>query len=86
MKAGMVPAENIRKSGKQLKKVRNYSLFSSNNALIKRGAEGLTKKEIAVLKNAARNSNVKELRISQTISFSPFLFVSVLLSLILFYL
>lgn len=68
LEEGMEPAENIAKFTKKFKKAKNTEAFFKPRPL--------SANEIIYLKKTARNSNLKYLKIHQTISFSPFLFMA----------
>ena len=85
LKEGTIPAENIVKLGKQLKKIKNINSFFKEyhkNALFKNKANGLSAQDIINLRKITKNSNIQYLKVYQTVSFSPFLFISVLLIII----
>ncbi len=86
LRKGMIPAENIIKSGKKFKKVKNTSLFfrlSSTQAFFKNEAKGLSSESISKIRKITKNFDIKSIKIHETISFSPFLFLSVLIIIFL---
>ena len=76
LKQGMVLSEFIQKDeNKHIKKVK--SAFYADNFLDEE-SEGLTQKQIEKI----RAADIKKIRVSQMISFAPFIFLGVILTLI----
>jgi prepilin signal peptidase PulO-like enzyme (type II secretory pathway) len=76
LKPGMVLSEFIQKDeNKHIKKVK--SAFYADNFLDEE-SEGLTQKQIEKI----RAADIKKIRVSQMISFAPFIFLGVILTLI----
>lgn len=80
LEVGMVPAENIEILGKKHKKTASsYSLKKPTHALFKSSPAGLSIDDINAIKKAAKQFRIKDILVYQTISFSPFLFISVMI-------
>jgi hypothetical protein len=76
LKQGMVLSEFIQQDGNNyLKKVK--SAFYADNFLDEE-SEGLTQEQIEKIKS----TDIKKIRVSQMISFAPFIFIGVLITLI----
>ena len=73
-------AESMVKLEKGFKKVRNIYPIKpiGGNLTFKETPSGLSKESIEELEMSAKKYGLKSIRIHQTMSFSPFLFISVL--------
>jgi len=89
LKPGMVAAEIILKKGKIYKKEKVQYGFHRGmpmqemNYLFKPSSVGLTKVDIKHIKSLSTKMKINDLRIQETISFAPFLFIGALLQLFL---
>jgi len=78
LKPGMLLAEMIIKKGKKYEKKIKQELFSLEKSFIEEEAEGITEADIKKIKK----TDIKSIKIKQTIPFAPFIFLGVLLTLI----
>lgn len=94
LKVGMIPAEAIYAKGKlyRKRKIRNFGLMGifhsitrTNKYLFNLNAEGLSRKDIENLRKIEAKLSYNTIKIQQTISFAPFLFLGVIIALMLGY-
>ena len=87
----MVPAERIYVENKNYKKesIMHFGFFShtpektkKKNYLFDVTAKGLTKMDVQKLKKLEKKLGFEHLRIHQTLSFAPFMFAGVLLTIL----
>jgi len=79
LEVGMIPAENIEFSGKKYKKSPlYYSLKRAVGGIFKKHT-GLSEADLNAIKNADKKYKIKNILVYQTVSFAPFLFISVIL-------
>ncbi len=78
LKEGMVLVDNITQRGKRLEMTPKI-IFAKDKSFIEEEAEGLTAKQIAKI----RKAGIKSVRVAQTISFAPLLFLGVIATIIL---
>ena len=91
LKKGMIPAEKVYIDDGKYKKddILHFSLISymqdktkKRNYLFEPTAEGLTEKDVEKLKSLEDKLGFEHLRIAQTMSFAPYLFIGTLLTLL----
>jgi len=91
LKEGMVPAEVIYRSGDKFHKRRylHFSMLSyiqektrKRDYLFELTAEGLTPEDLEAIKKNSNDFTFEHLRIYKTLSFAPYLFIGVLLTIL----
>ena len=89
IREGMVPAEVIFKSGKTYKKIKiTFGIFRSlplgkKRYIFQPKPEGLSNEDIKKIHSLIKRIKFNDIRIQETISFAPFLFIGALLQILL---